>query len=375
MTVAVVGGGIGGLTTAIACSGRDLDVTVFEQAEALRPIGAGIGLAPNAMAILDRLDLAQAVETAGVPIQRTHFQMEDGKTLLEYDLESLAPAVRHPLIMIRRSALQEILVDALPDEHLQLGRRCTGVKAREDGATVQFSEGEVSAEIVVGADGIGSVVREFVDPDQSIRHTDHTTYRGIAPVDGLPRTGREIWGRQGRVGFAPIEADAVYWYVDVRDAPQTETSDQLKRALGDRYRTYPDPTATLIDRTAADDILRTEVTDLEPPDGLWNGRVALVGDAAHAATPDLAQGAAQAIEDGAALAIRLARHASPAAAFGAYETVRLGRVRRIVRDSRRFRRISHLRQWPAPRLRNALVRMTPAAIASWQFRRTFTPAI
>lgn len=210
------------------------------------------------------------------------------------------------------------------------------------------------------------------------RRTAETAFRGIAPGNPPPdvdRRGREIWGGQFRFGFGQLAADRVYWFAVVSNAPPTRSSDSPREQLREWYRSFPEPVPDLIAATPPEAIVRTETRDIDPPSTLWRGRGVLVGDAAHAATPDLAQGTAQAIEDGYELGTALAHHDVPAQAFAAYQAIRLPRARRIVRLSRSWARVAHLTRFPLPACRHLLVRATPGVVLRRQLSRVFIPAV
>lgn len=377
--IAIVGGGIGGSALAVALDRQGIDTTIFERTDDIHPVGAGISVAPNAMAVLDRLGLAKEIESRGVRIDHAVFSTAGGRTLLEYDLGTLGPEVDHPLVLMHRGKLHEVLIDAVPSGSFHLDMECTGIEHRADRAVARFEDGgELVADIIVGADGIRSTVRQDLFPDESLRPADQTAYRGIAPMElpeSLHRTGREIWGDRSRFGFAPVDSDRVYWYAVVSESEADRGAERTKEDLHDRYRPFPEPTAELVGRTPAVDVIQTKIHDIDPPDRFWDRRMVLIGDAAHAATPDLAQGAAQAIEDAFVLADKLAAHEDHTDAFRAYQHVRGPRTRRIVRDSRRFGRLAHLETRPLVTVRDLLLRLVPRPLVRRQLKRTFSPSI
>lgn len=375
--IGIVGGGIGGPVTSIALHRHGRDPTIYEAADELRPVGAGISVPPNGMAVFDRLGLADVIEAQGTAIERASFQTATGRDLVEYRLSDLRPDVEHPMVMIHRGDLHEILLDRLPAESLSLGMECVGVDRDGARVTARFADGsERTHDILVGADGLRSAVRGALFPDVTLRPAGRTDYRGIAPTtlsESLRRCGREIWGGRFRFGFAPLDEGRVYWFAAVTDPSSGAEASGTKDDLLRWYRSFPDPVAELVAKTPTDDIIRTRTYDIDPPDRVWRGRTVLVGDAAHAATPDLAQGAAQAVEDGYVLADAIARHDTHRTAFEAYQSIRLPRTRRIVRESRLYGTVVHLEGGLLAGLRNVLVRLVPRPMVRRQLTRTFTP--
>jgi 2-polyprenyl-6-methoxyphenol hydroxylase-like FAD-dependent oxidoreductase len=181
---------------------------------------------------------------------------------------------------------------------------------------------------------------------------------------GLARTCREVWGGRARFGFSAVGPRQVYWF-----APITATAgpDDAVGSLAEQYAHFPEPIPEIVRRTPAAEIIRTDLYDFPTLDRWWQGRVALLGDAAHAMTPNLGQGGAQAIEDAYVLAEQLAAHKDVAAAFQEYERLRLPKVRWVAKTAWRIGRLAHVANPWLRRLRDLIVRMTPARVNERQF--------
>jgi salicylate hydroxylase len=193
-SVAVVGGGIGGLTTAVALLHAGLDVRVYEQARTLPAVGAGIQLAPNCTRILGRLGLLPAVERVAVRPTAFEFRRwDDGRVLSRTPLgDSVETAYGAPYLHAHRGDLVALLADAVPADRVEVGRRCVGVGPRGERAEVVFADGSrTTADVVVGADGIHSAVRQSLFGDDRPRFTGHVAYRGLIPADRLAHLGLE----------------------------------------------------------------------------------------------------------------------------------------------------------------------------------------
>ena len=364
--IAIIGGGIGGLCAAIALQQRGLEAHVYEAAPKLQPVGAGIWVPTNAIRVLDRLGLGRPVARDGVALERVELRDVAGGVLQQVDLNEVRDAFGHTTISIHRGALQRVLVDHLQPDTLHLGKTCTAVEERDGCVRAHFDDAtHTEAALCIGADGIRSTVRHQLFSAARLRYSGQTCYRGVADLRlpaPLARTAREVWGAGQRFGFSVIDEMSVYWFAPL-DAKAGETPPgNLKRDLLHRYAAFPDPTIAILDHTPRDTIIQTDLYDLRPLDHWWQGRVVLLGDAAHAPTPNLGQGAAQAIEDAYVLAKCLPHHEAPPDAFSQYETERKARANRIVRRSWWLGQMAHLSNPVARRLRNAVLRATPAFI-------------
>jgi 2-polyprenyl-6-methoxyphenol hydroxylase-like FAD-dependent oxidoreductase len=376
MQCAIIGGGIGGLTAAIALRAKGIDAQVYESAPALREIGAGIWMPANAMQVLHRLGLADEIRQAGVTLPRGEVHDAAAGALQVVEIGRIAERFGFGTVVIHRQRLHRILAAHLPSGVVHTGRAFTSLSEERDGVRVRFADGgDLVVPIVVGADGLRSSVRDFVTPGARIRYSGQTSYRGVArvPGDRIEVTGRETWGAARRFGFSPVSADEVYWFA-VLDAPEggsdePGTRHERLRAL---FRDFPRPATELIDATDDAAILRTDICDLRPIPTWHRGRVVLLGDAAHATTPNLGQGAAQAIEDAYVLAGRLgANPGDPEPAFREYQAIRRPKALRIVNSSWWLGKIAHTANPAARAVRNTLLRLTPGRVSDRQFESIF----
>jgi 2-polyprenyl-6-methoxyphenol hydroxylase-like FAD-dependent oxidoreductase len=336
----VVGGGIGGLTTAIALRRRGWRVRVLERADALTEVGAGISLWPNAVRALDTLGLGDAVRARGTVEIAGAIRTPDGGVLVRQDLG------RHGApLLLHRAHLLEVLAGALPDGVVECGTPFTKME---------------NASLVVGADGIRSTVRGLVWPDAPApRYAGYTAWRAVVPApDGGLRGGGETWGRGARFGYVPLGDGRVYWFA-TGNAPAGHTWPGGDRAhLRDTFGGWHDPIPALVD--TAEEVLRHDLYDLAGMPGYTRGTVALVGDAAHAMTPNLGQGACQAIEDAVTLAAVLGDDVP--AGLRRYDALRRPRTRWMVRQSRRAGALGQVSSRPVIALRDALLPRVPAAV-------------
>jgi 2-polyprenyl-6-methoxyphenol hydroxylase-like FAD-dependent oxidoreductase len=377
LKVLVIGGGIGGLAAGLALRRRGIEAEVYEAAPELRPVGKGIWVQTNAMQVLDRLGLSGAVRGAGWPLARIQVRDAAGRVLMDVDLAPFEARYGHPTVSIHRAELVRVLADALPAGTLRLGRRYAGHTADARGVTVRFDDGtEARGDVLVAADGIRSAVREHLVPGVTLRYGGQTCYRGVADMDlsaDLARSCWEVWGDHARFGFSGIGPGQVYWFGPV-PAPAGEpapTGAALRAELDRLYAGFPGPIPEIVRRTPVGEVIRTDIHDFRPIRRWWGGRVVLLGDAAHAMTPNLGQGGGQAIEDGYVLATALAEKPTPAEAFAEYQRVRMPKARWVVDTARRFGRMAHLRGRFARRLRNTAVRLTPRWVNDRMMNRLY----
>jgi len=359
MRVIVVGAGIGGLALAIALRRAGHDVTVLERAPEIRPIGAGIGLWANAMHALDRLGVRDAVAARGARAGRAVILTADGREL------SAVPAELLDGVAIHRGDLQAVLLDAAGDVRLRAD--VTSVAQRDDRAAATLADGsEEAAELLVGADGVNSVVREALGGAR-VRYSGYTAWRGVAPL--AIESGRlsESWGVGERFGMLDIGRSRTYWFA-TKNAPEGEPDEPggRKAELVRRFSGWHDPAPALLEATDESGILRNDVVYLDPLPHWSEGRIVLLGDAAHATTPGIGQGAAQALEDAVVLADALAGGDDIPTALAAYESARRPRTTMVHRQSVRVDRTAQLRSPLGCRLRNGLVRRTPARVQQRQ---------
>jgi 2-polyprenyl-6-methoxyphenol hydroxylase-like FAD-dependent oxidoreductase len=375
--VLIVGGGIGGLVAGRALQLRGLDAHVFEAAPELRAVGAGIWVPPNAMRVLAELELATPVRDAGLALDRVEIRDMSGGVLQAIEGAEAEEWSGFPTVAIRRSELQRVLSSALAPGTLHLGKKALHYENAGETVRVSFDDGsQAEGTLLVGADGIRSAIRRQMLPDASLRYSGQTCFRGLADLalpPELRRTAWEIWGGASRFGFSGVGGDAVYWFAPITERSGTSPRPpRLKAELLSRYSDFPGVVVEIIRATPDEAILQTDLRDLPTLSRWTDERVVLLGDAAHAMTPNLGQGGAQAIEDAASLARVLGSRGLVKEALAAYEAVRRPRTAKIARLSWHFGKMAHWENSLLVRARNTALRATPARMRRRQMDDLFT---
>lgn len=361
-TIAIAGGGIGGLTAAIALEQAGFDVTVYEQAPAIDRVGAGVGVWPNAVRVLDRLGVGQAVRAYAVRFDGG-LLATDGRTLQAQPAELIHDRYGAPMISLARWQLQEALLEHVGPDRVQLGRVATGYHQDGPGVELRFADGGTArADVLVGADGVRSAIRRQLLGDGPPRYRGDTSWRAIidAPQELRPvRSGFETFGPGPRFGMLPAADDKVMWFA-TEDRPHGEQDgpDVTERLLG-TFGEWHHPIPLLISSTDVDRIVRADIYHRTPTRRWVDGRVALLGDAAHPMGPDGGQGACQAIEDAGVLADALADAGSVQRGLQAYERARRRRVALIVLGVAALSRAGRMRQPALCAARDRLLAAVP----------------
>ncbi|MFG1717142.1 FAD-dependent monooxygenase [Micromonospora chalcea] len=353
MRVAVAGAGIAGLAFAAALRRTGIDCHVYEQADQLMEVGAGVQVAPNATRLLHRLGLRDRLRTVAVAPQAIEMRRWDDGTLLQRTQLGSVCGRRFgaPYYVVHRADLHSSLLSLVPPDRVHLGARLTAVTQTADEAYLHLSNGTtVAADLVVGADGIHSVAREQIVADRP-RFSGQSIYRGLVPAERVPFLLTEprvqLWfGPDQHCVCYPVSAGRQVSFGAT--VPATDWRQESWSGRGDVTQLaaayagwHPDVTRLI---AAADRVGRWALHDRDSIDRLSAGRVTLIGDAAHPMLPFQAQGANQAVEDAVVLAVCLAgvEPAGLGAALRRYERIRLPRTTRIQRQSRANAEMFHL---------------------------------
>lgn len=324
------------------------------------------------MTVLAELGVADRVVAAGAALSRAALLDRRGRPLgpeSRFDRIFANPEAR--AIALHRARLHETLLAAVGSGVVRTGVRVARYEQQDGHVTVVCDDGErLDTDLLVGADGLHSVVRAQLVGDGAPRYAGYTSWRGVTPAGTVAPPDRvtESWGRGERFGLVSIGFGEIYWFA-VANAPAGGNDRDVRAELLARFGGWHPPVRAVLEATPADRIIRTDIADRDPIDRWHDGGVVLLGDAAHPMTPNLGQGAAQAIEDAGALARALTSARTRTGALRQYEAARVPRANAYVTASRRFGEVS---QWSHPIaawVRDLTMRLTPERALVAQARR------
>lgn len=362
----IVGAGIAGLATARALQNTGWKVHVIERSGTLQPMGTGLTIWANGARAMERLGVLGAFQEASLPIGgSSHDQF--GNVLATFSSDDLRHRYGHPLRSIHRSDLTALLNDALHVNTVHLGLQAVKFRRDPHGASVTLNNGgSMHADLVIGADGLRSLVRRDLVGDGAPRSSGITAMRAVCPLgdldpDWLP--WGESWGNGEVFGMAPLPGGLVYWYATMPSQALVQDDDVLWRTLAlQRFEGWHPAVRAVIRATKSQDIMAHELFDRKPAP-VWSGSHAtLVGDAAHPMLPFLGQGAGQALEDAVALADALAADWNITTALRSYERLRAPETAKVVDQSRRMAKMAREQKPWKQKLQLSLMKMMPQSL-------------
>jgi len=368
LKIAIIGGGIGGLSAAIALRKLGYAPVVYERALGLSEVGQGLGLFANAVRALDWLGVGDEVRNVGWRFEKARTYSATGRLLVATDPIQEERRSGIPSLLIMRTRLQEILFSALPQSSIQFGAHLDTVVEQYDGVRLAFKGGESeTVDIVIGADGWSSAVAKSQFKIPPPRYSGLICWRGLASGDVLKESLELpiVQGRGPQMGIGPLSANTCYWFVAFpgpADSGPTSAT-QAKASLEEMVRTFPFAAREIVATTDPDNMLRTDLYDRDAIDCWSKGHITLLGDAAHPMLPTLGQGAAMAIEDAVVLARKIAAHGvSVEKALVAYQNVRKPRTDVVVSNARMLGRLGKITNHALVGLRDVSARMTPSFV-------------
>ncbi|WP_436862068.1 FAD-dependent urate hydroxylase HpxO [Acinetobacter haemolyticus] len=351
MNIAIVGAGMGGLTAGIALKKFGHQVTIYEQAAEILPVGAAISLWSNGVKCLNYLGLTDQIQALGGEMESLSYI--DGltcQTMTQFSLTPLYKEVGQRAYPVVRADLQRLLMETFGLENIKLGMRMTKIENQSEYVSIRFADGsEIQADLLIGADGTHSITRKFVlDYQVERRYAGYVNWNGLVQIDEKIAPAQQ-WttyvGEGKRVSLMPVAQNRFYFFFDVPiEAGLPNQRDQYKAELKKYFKDWCAPVHQLIDCLDEQKTNRVEIHDIEPFMNFYKGRVVLLGDAAHSTTPDIGQGGCQAMED----AIYLAR-ALQINTFGLsdalerYQNKRNDRTKEMVLRARKRCDVTHMK--------------------------------
>jgi len=368
----IAGGGIGGLTAALALNRTGFDVAVYERAPAFTEIGAGMSLWPNATRVLRSLGVLEQMLVSGEPVTQFNLYRPNGKLISAIAMTGF----QTPALCIHRADLHQALRSQLPEGCLIPGQRVKSFEQDSDGVIARFEGGyDVRADGLIAADGINSAIRAQIHGQSEPIYRGYCIWRGLAPEISGAVHGHisETWGSGRRFGVMPMGQGRVCWYATRNSTPsQSDASEGRKAEVSALFKNWHGPIPELIEATNPGDIIKSDARDRKPLKRWGDFRVTLLGDAAHPITPNVGQGACMAIEDAACLAKCLLASPDITSGFRTYEALRGSRTAHMTRQARR---IGAIGQWENPwivRGRDLITRLVLSRSPDMQLKAMYT---
>lgn len=378
MKCAIIGAGIGGLTTAIALRQQGIEAKVYEAAPEIKPIGAGIVMATNAMLVFQRLGIAEKVQQAGCIIKEGLVCNQHWKPIQKMDVDYISQRYGIGSYAFHRAALHQVLLNKLPAGTVQLNYKLVSLEQRADKVHLKFeNQNEAEADVVIGADGIKSIVRESIFGKSAYRYSGQTCWRSIVEMNvplKFKNSTYELWGSRAglRFGLVAVGENKIYFFATLKsEAGSVDRIDTLKHDLISKFGEFGTDIVSVLEKTDPLKIIRTDIYDLAPIGNWYQRRIALLGDAAHATTPNLGQGGCQAVEDAYVMAKELSKNKDLSIAFRAYQDIRFAKANYVVKTSWQLGQVTN-----TPKaligLRNFTLRLTPPSLGRKTMDTLFT---
>jgi 2-polyprenyl-6-methoxyphenol hydroxylase-like FAD-dependent oxidoreductase len=352
----IVGAGISGLAVALALQQQGWHCTLFERAQTLERVGSALVIWPNAQAVLHKLGLGPQLAALAPPALNAEMRTAQGQSLVDLSIPRLQRLLGGTSLALERPHLIGMLYQQLAPAEIEFGAQIQALGQDAQGVWLTLANGQTHrGDVLIGADGIHSQVRQHINGPQPIRYRGYAAWRGIANYDE-PKAGGELLGQGWRAGMARLPNGKSYWFVTQTRPIEAAPPSQHRAYLLSHLRDWPSHLRDLIANTDEQNILYHPINELSLQTRWCHGRIALLGDAAHAMTPNLAQGACQSLEDAWVLAQSLAQNTDYSRALQRYQRKRWWRASLIAVLAWSFGWMGQWRNPALAKLRNALLR-------------------
>ena len=372
--ITIIGGGIAGLTTAIALNKKGFKTQIFESASEINAVGAGLGLGANAIMAFDRLGLKNEVIERGRALPSFSIYDQKKKLITRTDSHKVSARYGVDNFTIHRAELHQLLLSKIDTQSIHTNKKVKNIQQKENSVLVKFQDGTIhETEFLIAADGIHSTVRKILLPDVEPRYSGYTCWRAVLENTNLNLTeSSETWGTKGRFGIVPLAGNKVYWFACVNSSRNNSGFKNFKaKDILDHFQEFHEPIPSVLKETKDENLLWNDIFDLKPINKFAYDNILLVGDAAHATTPNLGQGACQAIEDAVVLTSELSKVTDVRQAFRNFEKRRVARTQSIVNTSWKIGKVAQLENKILVGLRNFVFRITPSSVSEKQLEKLY----
>jgi len=377
--ISIIGGGIGGLVTALSFDKLNISYKLYERAKQLKAVGAGIWLSPNALQVFEWINpyLLKEVQDAGNTFNRVLVADHTLKPISDSNQDFVQEKFGFTTMAIHRGKLQQILYKYVQQENIELNRSFKEYSQNSDKSLkVNFTDGSfINTDSIIGADGINSMIRKQLFPNSKLRYSGQTCWRGISDYNiesELESVGFTLWGKKLQFGVSKISEGKVYWFaVKLSEPNLTDHKESLKNDLINMFSDFHPLVNNLVENTVNEKIFRGDLSDLELLNK-WNSEnICLIGDAAHSMTPDLGQGGAQAIEDAYYLSNFIYKSSSLEKAYNKFYRYRKPKVEKLVKQSRFTSKIAITNRF-LEIIRDFILKKTPESYMKKQMVELYT---
>lgn len=335
--VAIIGAGPGGLAAAIALQKQGFDVQVYEKAQEFRPAGTGLGLLPNGLNCLEAIEpgLVETLKHSGCPVRQAILKNTNGETIRTNPTSRYLEKYGQPLVTVWWWRLQQTLASRLPSDIIHLNHQCIGFEQNDSGVEIYFDNGKkVHADLLIGADGLKSAIRKNLIGDGEPRYLGSMCWRSVIKYNHEllnPDEMAFIKGNQQIMYLLNVGDGHICWITRKLspDSSLSHSAAEVKSRVLNELAGWGEPLRAIVQATEAEKILEGPTCDRLPLTSWSQGRVTLLGDAAHPMAPALAQGANTSFEDAYELAHSLSHSSSIEEALCRYEKSRIQRTQVI----------------------------------------------